>query len=140
MGQFYGQPELRHFDDGVNALLLSPLSYKDDELGLIVANAGLITDGGSIPKLFQNIISPWGVGLRGFVLHDAMYKFQWFTKDQSDRALWRMLKDIGECEIEASIIYDAVNKGGWDAWNFNKLQIEKNGRPKIMPPGGLPHV
>lgn len=103
-------------------------------MGLVTAPAGLVTDGGSIPKMFQNMISPWGPGLRGFIIHDALYKFQWFSKDDSDRCLWRALNDIGEVGLEANMIYDAVKLGGWDAWNFNKLQIEKFGVPKIIPP------
>lgn len=126
MGQFTGNADLRHLDDGILAILLVPLYYQDEELGLISAPANMLTDGGSIPKLFQNVISPWGRGLKGFIIHDALYKFQWFTRAESDQCLWRMLKDLNDPSLEANVIYDAVRLGGQKHWDIATQEKEKN--------------
>lgn len=103
---------------------MAPFYYQDAELGTITVPAGMITDGGSIPKLFQNIIAPMGKYLRAFVMHDALYTFKWFSRDDSDRALWRALKLLGMPELEANTVYDALHIGGESHWN-TKEEIKK---------------
>jgi hypothetical protein len=49
------------------------LRYENDEV-VIEVKGGWNTDGGSIPKIFHSIISPFGgLQLNGFLVHDALW-------------------------------------------------------------------
>ncbi len=113
-------------DDGVHWRLTNTLSYLDDVLGLRSAPVGFVTDGGSVPALFQDFVNPYGKGLKAFALHDWEYGTQSLSREQADELLQRMLKDSGEDWIADGLQFDAVRLGGEVAWEDDKKNIAAN--------------
>lgn len=103
-------------DDGIHWRVCSDLQYVDDVLGLIIVPIGFVTDGGSIPSLFQGLINPYGKGFKGFVVHDWLYATQKHTREQSDECLKRALRACGENLLDEEVQFNAVRFGGEQAW------------------------
>lgn len=130
--KFSGEPILSPCDDGVNWLLLEDFQYSmDDENGkeVIVVTKGLMTDFGSIPKIFQNIISPIGKPTRAFILHDALYQRQDYTRSKSDRILLDAMWCLGVNYFTRWSIYWAVRIGGGLAWRQHAKENYERGNP-----------
>lgn len=114
MSQFLSSFVVRQWKDGIHWSLYDSLIYWDDVKGKIVVPTGFSTDGGSIPKLFQNIFNPYGIGFRAFVVHDYLYYSQIFTKLESDECLKRALAACGENIFTQ---FTAVLLGGQEEWD-----------------------
>ena len=123
MGKFPARPALAPLDDGIHWELLNRFYYDDDILGIITVPVGFITDGGSIPQLFQNIISPTGKGLKAFIIHDWLYAIQTCSKDDADNVLLRALRDCNFNHIGDDLIYRAVQDGAQEAWNEDSKNV-----------------
>ena len=52
--------------------LLEPFRYYSSQ-GPIVAHRHFETDGASIPKIFHNIMGPFGIYFHAAVIHDLLY-------------------------------------------------------------------
>lgn len=126
MSQFVNRLIVNPLDDGENWKLIFPLRYQDDSLGLIVVPPGFVTDGGSVPPLFRNIVSPTGKGFRAFIIHDWLYGTQTVTKDQADECLFGALKVCNLNIVADEIIYKAVADAGVYAWEDDKKNIAAN--------------
>jgi hypothetical protein len=77
---------------------------------------GFPTDGGSIPKIFQNIISPLGCYLLAFLVHDILYAGEFCTRTEADWILLELLEYLGASWIRRNEIYSAVRIGGSFVW------------------------
>lgn len=55
-------------------LMLSPRQW-------VHVPAGVLTDGGSIPRLVHNIVSPWGKFGQAYVMHDQLCEYLSLTVD-----------------------------------------------------------
>lgn len=77
---------------------------------------GFKTDGGTIPKIFQNIISPLGVYLLAFLIHDALYAAECCTRAEADWILLELCEWLGAWWIRRNEIYAAVRAWGWLVW------------------------
>ena len=113
---FEGEPELTPWPDGVRWTVVKTYFIIDDVFGRLMIPSGFVTDLGSIPKLFQNIISPEGKPLRAYLGHDYLYATQNRTRAQSDACLMRMMNALGVGAIERWTIYLGVRLGGWWSW------------------------
>lgn len=78
---------------------------------------GLRTDGGSIPKIFQNIISPLGCYLLAFLVHDILYAGELCTRKEADWILLELLEYLGANWLRRNEIYSAVRLGGGFVWS-----------------------
>jgi hypothetical protein len=85
---------------------------------------GFITDGASVPRIFWNALSPWGIYSPAAVGHDWLYYDQSTTKDFADEALLDGMKVLGTPILESDIIYEAVSHFGQSAWDENKKKKE----------------
>jgi hypothetical protein len=121
---FSGEPLLKPHADGVLWTLENTFVIHDNVLGSMMIPKGFVTDLGSIPKIFQNIISPEGRPLRAYLGHDYLYAMQEFTRAESDACLLRMMKSLNVGLIERWIIYIAVRFGGWIAWNEDAKKLK----------------
>lgn len=124
MDSFQGEPVLIPHADGVHWDLDKPFVAWDDDLGRIEVPLEFVTDLGSIPKIFQNVISPEGRPLRAYLIHDYLYATQRFTRAKADACLMRMMAALRVPWYERWTIYLAVRAGGWSAWNSDAK--EKN--------------
>ena len=116
MDNFPDPLDMQLLPGGYTWSLLKVFAVKDDILGLVIAPMGFVTDLGSIPKLFWNIIPPNGKPTDAYVIHDYLYAKQNFTRAQSDACLLRMMESLTVSWIERWTIYVAVRFGGWHAW------------------------
>lgn len=87
--------DLRFRDGGLDArgeriFILTHYFRVLTSMGLVTVPAGFRTDGASIPRLFHNIIGPFGSYFHAAVLHDFLYSkasdFRWrpITRRQAD--------------------------------------------------------
>lgn len=87
------------------------------EGGWVFVPAGYLTDGASVPRLFWNIIPPWGSYGQAAVVHDIVCEYLSVTKDggpypvtraQCDSILLQAMEVIGVPRATRLAIYGAV--------------------------------
>jgi hypothetical protein len=81
--------------------------------------AGFITDGGSVPRLFQNVIPPLGIYLPAFLAHDALYATEYLERSIADWILLDLLQELGATWYRRNQVYLAVRAGGWLVWKHH---------------------
>ena len=93
------------------------IEFKNKRVHLILTiRKGFRTDGGSIPKLFQNIISPLGVYLVAFLVHDALYATEYLPRSEADWILLEILQELGATWWRRNEVWSAVRIGGGFVW------------------------
>lgn len=115
-------------EDGIHWTLVEPFDYWTGEAGnriQITVPAGFLTDFGSIPQIFQNIVSSIGKPTKAFVLHDWLYHTQQFSRERSDQILFEAMGLLGVSELEKLTIYEAVRLGGWFPWDAHAAENAK---------------
>ena len=125
MAQFLTILKVAPYGDGKSWCLLEDFYYQHDDGKVIVTPAKFITDFASVPRLFWNILPPWGK--YGFiaVAHDWLYYDQSTTKEYADDVLMAGMKLMGVDLADREIIYEAVHKAGQAAWDENTKKKEK---------------
>ena len=104
-------------------MLLSPVEFVLDSGRIVIAEKGFTYDGGSVPKVFRNIISPFGTCADwGWCLHDRLYaghrelgEMDW-TRREADLAMLEMLQYKGVADLVAYGAFAAVRGGASQAW------------------------
>jgi hypothetical protein len=127
MGHFLSDLNIHPMDDGINWKVIDPFDYDIGEVGgeKIEVPSGFLTDLGSVPQIFWNLIPPIGKPLRAYVLHDWLYFRQLYTRSKSDWVLFEAMGVAGVNFFKRWTIYLAVRSGGWVAWNKNKDKFKK---------------
>ena len=94
--------------DDIFTITLDDKEYKYT----ITIYPGFMTDGGSIPKMFQWFAKGWtndyeynGI----YILHDAMYCTEYVSKEIADDMLRSSLRDYGMDRLHSSTICWCVN-------------------------------
>jgi len=100
--------------------LYQPFSVQDDVIGLITVPVDFITDLGSIPRIFWNLIPPEGPATDGYVIHDWLYSSQTTTREQADQCLLRLMQKFGVGIVSRTLVYAALRSLGWIAWNSDR--------------------
>lgn len=96
--------------------LVLPLVCEIDGQAVIVPE-GFETDLASVPKIFQNVLSPAGPWAPAAVLHDHLYRAQLgWSRIEADRALRAGALACGAPPAAAELIYQAVRAGGARTW------------------------
>ena len=90
---------------------------------------GFETDGGSIPRLFRNIISPKGRGLLGFLPHDAYYGTYYLPQYIADNVLAAICDISGLGSFKVNSIYYSLRACGHFAYE-NKIKLDKHTKKK----------
>jgi hypothetical protein len=112
--------------DGGDRVLFRDLVYYSDIVGEdIIAECGIITDYGSIPKILHSIMSPTGKPTYGFVIHDKLYKSGKYSKKISDAILEEANKLLGVSWLKRKSITTGLKLGGWVAWNKYRKKDKK---------------
>jgi hypothetical protein len=102
--------------DGYHWRLLKPVVLDDSALGRIEVPADFVTDLGSIPRAFWNILPPIGPASLGFVAHDWLYATQTCSRRAADGVLFRAMKVMRASWAARWAIWIGVRLGGWEAW------------------------
>lgn len=87
-------------------------------LGTVSAPAGFVTDGASIPRVFWNILSPFGDYFGAAVIHDFLYSPHntEFSRDEADSIFLEGMNAKGVPFLRRAVIYSAVRAFGWRAF------------------------
>ena len=95
--------------------------YLSTEHGKIEIPAGFITDGASVPRIFWNVLSPFGDYFGAAIVHDFLYTpgNRWFDRATVDRIFLAAMEDAGVPFIRRRVIYRAVRLGGWRSFRGN---------------------
>ena len=119
-----------HDWDGITVKItnLWKVEYSHGDLAFRMdIHPGFITDGGSIPKMFWNIISPFGRGLFGYLVHDGLYGTHYTSRKDADIVLYDIhsLTDVGY--TKSNMIYQSVNWFGSKAYEGKSQDtVDKN--------------
>lgn len=121
----YSNPLDTRYDMAASAALgkdhwrvLTPFSYKIADGEWVTIPAGYLTDGASVPKLFWNIIPPWGKYGQAAVVHDILCEYLTIVKDgkpqrisraRCDEILNEAMYSLGVPDGKRLMIYGAVS-------------------------------
>ena len=120
----YNQPLDTRYDAYASKVLgcdhwrvLTPFSYKIDQESWVTIPAGYLTDGASVPRLFWNMIPPWGAYGQAAVVHDLLCEYlsvvrngvpTQITRTECDNVLNQAMQNLGVPTTQRLMIYGAV--------------------------------
>ena len=123
MSQFIGELILEPFDDERTWKLQQKFQYQSDLLGCaITVPKGFVTDGASVPRIFWNLRPPFGLYGEAAVIHDYLYRWQRFTRRQSDDTFLEGMRVKGTPKLIYMVIWAAVRLFGASAWRRDANQ------------------
>lgn len=111
--------------DGYHRKLLEDVVYHvggPDSKDEIRVPAGFEWDGGSVPRIFWNLVDPWGSASKAYLLHDYLYATQDRSRLVSDAILMEAMEVLGVGLIKRKLIYRGVRLGGWVAYNKHRKE------------------
>ncbi len=119
VGHFVIEPD----EDERTAFVHEQFSYESDLLGRrIVIPKGFRTDGASVPRLFWNIIPPWGRYGMAAVIHDYLYRWQRTSRRMADDTLLEAMW-VKRCAFwQYACIWIAVRIAGSFAWKSDQAK------------------
>jgi hypothetical protein len=97
--------------------VLTPFSYMIKPGTWVGVPAGYLTDGASVPKIFWNIIPPWGIYGQAAVVHDLLCEYLTvlengrpvaISRAQCDSILNEAMRDLGVPTLKRLAIYYSV--------------------------------
>lgn len=101
---------------------LTRFRFYSEKHGLIEVPAGTYTDGASIPRVFWNILSPFGLYFNAALPHDYLYSPENTNHNRkaSDEILLEGMVVLGVNPIRRFVIYRAVRLFGWRSFRGSK--------------------
>lgn len=94
--------------------------------GYVKVPEGFVTDFASVPRLFWNILPPWGVYGKAAVVHDFLYQYKTYvdaygmtrkaTKDFADITFFNAMSVLDVKPWKKKVMYFAVKYFGNKAW------------------------
>lgn len=145
MSQFKSKLVLSPMPDGSQWALHDYLIYQSDLAGEISVPSGFISDLASIPKIFWNVLPPFGLYSAAAVIHDWLYFSATGTEAQANAVLREAMMLLGCDDKTVSEIYTAVSAFGAGAWQRNAI-LKRAGYtrmstgPDNFPYAGLPDL
>lgn len=112
-------------NDGITWKLDEPFDYVEGDLSTgrkIEVPLGFVTDFASIPRLFWDLLPPWGKYGKAAVLHDYLYSTALFTRAHCDRIFLEAMGTLGVRWITRWTMYLGVRIGGWVGWNEHRVR------------------
>jgi hypothetical protein len=99
----------------------------------ILIKKGFTCDGGSINQLFWTTTSsPYSTRLLlAFLLHDALYASEHFTRSECDWIFLELMAELGASWIVRNRIWLAVKSFGWTVWNAHEEKTVKEARAHV---------
>ena len=93
-------------------------SYPSENI--IEVPPGFITDFASIPRIFWNILPPYGKYGKAAVIHDFCYATAAYEREACDIIFLEGMKVLGVSYCKRQTMYIAVSLFGWYAWNQHR--------------------
>ena len=120
-------PDKLHLEDGGMRggsrvfIVVAKFRYLSS-LGCVTVPRFFETDGASIPRVFWNILSPFGDYFYAAVVHDFLYSRQneEFTRDEADFIFLEAMFNVGVPWYRRHIIHAAVRAFGWRFYRGRK--------------------
>jgi len=107
--------------------MLTKSFWYDSRIGWIEVPRGFRTDGASIPRIFWNILSPFGQYFPAALVHDFLYsKASGWHIDRAlaDQIFLDAMEDIGVSWLTRHTIHRAVRLGGWKGYKKSPLNLD----------------
>ena len=79
--------------DGVTHMFAEDWECTLDNVTYVI-KSGFITDGGSIPRFYRNVINPWGKYAPIFFIHDGLYLSGKLSRKTSDDVLRKGMREL----------------------------------------------
>ena len=111
---------LTPLSDGLHWRVESPFGYITSWGWHFTVPTGFVTDLASIPRLFWNILPPFGRYTEAAVLHDWLYRTHMLPRPDADEVLLEAMKLCKTSIATRLVIYSAVRAFGWFAWHDEK--------------------
>jgi hypothetical protein len=92
--------------------LKTPIEFEE-----ITVPVGMITDFASVPRLFWNILPPFGTYLGPAVVHDYLYHSHIVTRKNADYAFLRAMTAIGVTKWKRWVMFYTVRLFGGKAYH-----------------------
>lgn len=108
-----------------------PFAYAPALGGHITVPAGFVTDLASIPRVFWNILPPFGRYTEAAVLHDWLYRTHRVPRAGADALLLEAMEVCRVARWQRRVIYIAVRLFGGFAWRNEKRWVQP--KPNIKP-------
>jgi hypothetical protein len=105
--------------------------YCNPEHPIITVPCGSLTDGASIPRVFHNIMGPYGPWFRAAVIHDYLYSLQSnkyckaITREMADRIFLDAMINCGVDWLTRTAIYRAVRMFGGFCYKRPEKPVNK---------------
>lgn len=106
-----------------------PMLFAEHKGDKIIIPAGFMTDGASVPLVFQSFFSSTGIYFMAAILHDWLYKSDCpslLRRGQADCLFLRYMKLYGVDFLTRYTIYIAVRVGGWLSFRKHKAKYHDN--------------
>lgn len=125
MDEILVEPILQPVAKGYTWEVKDPFTFKDDEIGVQVVPDGFVSDLGSIPRFFWNIIPPFGPATPAYLAHDFLYFSQQYERSTCDAVLLRLMNVCGVGFFTRHLVYRNVRLFGWMAWEQDAKKKEE---------------
>jgi hypothetical protein len=98
--------------------ILVPFRLMLSERQWVHVPAGVLSDGGSIPRLVHNVVSPWGKLGQAYAMHDQLCEYLSLTVDgtpvsitraRCDELLYVAMQVLGATSLELAKVRAAVD-------------------------------
>ena len=122
-GKFLTHLLLTPLKDGRNWRVEMPFAYASGWGWHVTVPVNFETDLASIPKLFWNILPPFGKYTEAAVIHDWLYRTHLIPRADADDILLEAMRLCNVPDWQRAIIYVAVRTFGWHAWRNEKRWI-----------------
>ena len=119
MSSFTAPLVVEPLEDGKNWRLVEEFEfYFDDRDGrkAIKIPAGFVTDFASVPRVFWNILPPWGKYGKAAVVHDFCYRTGCVSRKKCDWIFLEGMRVLGVPKWKRLIMWAAVRLFGWSAY------------------------
>lgn len=110
-------------DDGRMWRLVEPFDYVEGDLATgrkIEVPKDFVTDFASIPRVFWDLLPPWGRYGKAAVLHDFLYSTALFERSHCDRIFLEAMEVLDVPLLTRRAIFLGVRVGGWVAWDAHR--------------------
>lgn len=128
--EFVGEFDLSPYPDGKTWFVLNAFSYRCADGTLITVPEGRETDFASVPRLFWNVFSPWGVYGPASIIHDELYWTQVVDRARADAIFLEAMTVLNVSPITRQILYRSVRFWGESAWE-DDARIRAEGYTRI---------
>lgn len=125
MPHFISPCDLTPLPDGRTWRLDAAFGFWSPLCGYVTVPAGFVTDLASVPRLFWDILPPFGTYTRATVVHDYLYRTQLLPRDKADRILLQAMVACGTGLLARTIIYWNVRWFGEAAWLDDSRHLPK---------------